>query len=69
MIYLMTAFVNCLLQTNTLLSLQVSWKCDALLVAINPYLTNGFSHPYHLGDSTSSFRGSRSDFIFVSFFR
>ena len=29
---------------------------------INPYLTNGFSHYYHLGESTFIFRGIRSDF-------
>ena len=28
----------------------------------NPYLTNGFSHHYQLGESTSIFRGVRSDF-------
>ena len=29
---------------------------------INPYLTNGFSHHYHLGESTFMFRGIRSNF-------
>ena len=29
-----------------------------------PYLTNGFSHYYHLSDSTFIFRGVRSDFYF-----
>ena len=29
---------------------------------INPYLTNGFSHHYHLGESTFIFRGIRGDF-------
>ena len=28
---------------------------------VNPYLTNGFSHHYHLGESTH-FRGTKSDF-------
>ena len=28
----------------------------------NPYLTNGISHHYHLGESTFIFRGIRSDF-------
>ena len=28
----------------------------------NPYLTNGFSHHYHLGESTFIFRGVKSDF-------
>ena len=36
---------------------------------INPYLTNGFSHYYHLGESTFIFRGVRSDFLnFIQFF-
>ena len=30
--------------------------------SINPYLMNGFSHHYHLGQSTFIFRGIRSDF-------
>ena len=30
--------------------------------ALNPYLTNGFFHHYHLGQSTFIFRGARSDF-------
>ena len=34
----------------------------------NPYLTNGFSHHYNLGESTISFRGVRSDFYFLSHF-
>ena len=32
------------------------------LLFINPYLTNGFAHRYHLGESTFIFRGIRSDF-------
>ena len=32
-----------------------------------PYLTNGFSHHNHLGESTFSFRGVMSDFFFLSF--
>ena len=31
---------------------------------INPYLTNGFSHHYQLGESTFIVRGVRSDFYF-----
>ena len=35
----------------------------------NPYLTNGFSHCYQLGESTFIFGGVRSDFLFfISFF-
>ena len=29
---------------------------------LNPLVTNGFSHPYHLGVSTSILRGNRSIF-------
>ena len=35
---------------------------------LNPYLTNGFSHRYHLGESTFIFRDVRSDFKFLSHF-
>ena len=31
---------------------------------LNPYLTNGFSHHYHLDEYTFIFRGVRSDFLF-----
>ena len=34
----------------------------------NPYLTNGFSHHYHLGQSTLIIRGIRSDFEFLFHF-
>ena len=34
----------------------------------NPYLTNGFSHHYHLGESTFIFRGVRGDFYFLFYF-
>ena len=37
-------------------------------VQINPYLTNGFSRHYHLGESTLIFRGIRSDFQFLNKF-
>ena len=37
--------------------------------AINPYLTNGFSHRYQLDESTFIFRGVGSDFLFfIQFF-
>ena len=40
-----------------------------IIAAFNPYLTNGFSHHYQLGESTFIFKGVRSDFlIFISFF-
>ena len=31
---------------------------------VNPLVTNGLSHPYHLDESTFSFSGIRSDFSF-----
>ena len=37
------------------ISFPCPWK-------INPYLTNGVSHHYHLGESTFIFRGISSDF-------
>ena len=33
---------------------------------LNPYLTNGFSHHYHLGESTFIFRDVWRDFYFSS---
>ena len=35
---------------------------------VNLPVTNGISHPYHLGESTSIFRGNRSDFSFLFHF-
>ena len=61
--------------------MMISFLCSILFEApflenriirigqFNPYLTNGFSHHYHLGESTISFRGVRSDFIFYLIFR
>ena len=37
-------------------------------IQFNPYMTNGFSHHYHLEESTFVFRGVRSDFYFLSHF-
>ena len=34
------------------------------IMYINPYVTNGLSHPYHLDESTFFFRGIRSNFLF-----
>ena len=43
--------------------------CKYSCAFINTYLMNGFSHHYHLGESTFIFRGVRSDFyFFISFF-
>ena len=39
-----------------------------LYIAFNPYLTNGFSRHYQLGESTFSFRGVRCDFYVLSYF-
>ena len=39
-----------------------------LILNLNPYLTNGFSHHYQLGESTFIFRGVKSDFYFKSYF-
>ena len=40
-----------------------------ITVKLNPYLTNGFSRRYQLGESTSVFRGVRSYFdFFILFF-
>ena len=37
-------------------------------VKLDPYVTNGLSHPYHLNKSTFIFRGIRSKhLIFISF--
>ena len=38
-----------------------------LIIFINPFLTNGLSHLYHLGESTFIFRGVRNDFLFIFF--
>ena len=35
--------------------------------AFNPFVTNGFSHSYHLDDSIFIFRGIRSKFSFFFF--
>ena len=46
--------------------------CNQLLsvhIALNPYLTNGFSHQYQLDESTFIFCGLSGDFyLFISFF-
>ena len=37
-------------------------KIGLFALLFNPYLTNGFAHRYHLGESTFIFRCIRSDF-------
>ena len=43
-------------------------KIEVGKTLFNPYLTNGFSHRDHLGESTFILRGVRSDFYFLSYF-
>ena len=43
-------------------------QINLFYLLINPYLMNGFSHHYHLGESTFIFGGVRSDFSFLSHF-
>ena len=40
----------------------------SVISQLNPYLTNGFAHPYHLGDPTSILGASGLILIFTSFF-
>ena len=40
----------------------------AVIAYNNPYLTNGFSHHYQLGESTFILRGVRGDFQFFNNF-
>ena len=52
---------------------MLSWRIVSLLVPgfgfyVNPYLTNGFSHHYHLDESTFILGVLRVIFIFISFF-
>ena len=41
-------------------------QCHTL--RLNPLVTNGLSHPYHLEESTFIFRGIRSNFSFLFIF-
>ena len=47
------------------------WTLDVILHnnTINPYMTNGLSHPYHLDESILIFRGSGRFFHFHFIFR
>ena len=36
-----------------------------LTESVNPLVTNGFSHPYQMGESISNLRGIRSNFSFL----
>ena len=42
--------------------LEIDMFSSASHLGINPYLTNGFSHGYHLDESTFVSRDIRSDF-------
>ena len=35
----------------------IAMKNDVISLKINPFLTNGLVHPYHLDECISSFRG------------
>ena len=51
-----------------LLQVHVCIPMSACATPFNPYLTNGFSHHYHLDESIFIFRGVTSDFYFLSHF-
>ena len=57
---------------KTLLSKEVLYpslkEINDKVKYLNPYLTNGLSHHYHLGESTFIYRGSISDFEFLFHF-
>ena len=40
-------------------TMKVWWPSGSVVLWINPYLTNGFSHHYQLGESTFICRGVR----------
>ena len=48
---------------------EVAGPGRKLVNTVNPLLTNGFFHHYHLGESTFIYRGIRSDFQFYPIFR
>ena len=39
---------------------------NTAIIHLKPYMTNGLSHHYHLGESTLIFRGNTSDFEFLT---
>ena len=45
--------------------MQCIFPDTSLIISFNPYLMNGFSHHYHLDESTFIFRGVRSDFSLI----
>ena len=46
-----------------------SWSCQEDMYAdVNPLVTNGFSHPYHLDESTFILRDVRSNFSYLFHF-
>ena len=62
--------LNCFFLCFFFLFRIVSTQITALFpnYIINPLLTNGLSHPYHLGESTFNLRGVRSAFSFLFHF-
>ena len=51
---------------NQIDELKVGLAAVGAMCEVTPFMMNGFSHPYHLDESTCIFRGIRSDFI-ISF--
>ena len=67
--------VNCYKETMIQRNNFCSWKKNLYVAwavlevfCFNPILTNGFSHYYHLGESTFIFGGVMSEFYFSSHF-
>ena len=54
--------VDCIKGKSVCNSLGPKMFVNLLNWPYKPYLMNGFSHHYHLGQSTFIFRGVRSDF-------
>ena len=46
------------------LTTRLKWRILHERLCINPLVTNGFSHSYHLDEFTSIFRGIRGNFQF-----
>ena len=51
-------------RSKSTFAFQYGWESQQL----NPYMTNGLAHHYHLGQATFIFRGTSSDFEFLSHF-
>ena len=60
-------------QESTMIRVSCCWAqilclTNSYAFCFNSYMTNGFSHHYHLEESAFIFRGVRSDFKFLSHF-